>query len=58
MSSAAVAALLALAVLAPYAAWTWIDHRARRRARRIADDIAALGDDAVPSSIHPVIVAA
>jgi thioredoxin reductase/NAD-dependent dihydropyrimidine dehydrogenase PreA subunit len=39
----------------PYLLWSARDRRHRRRAARIADDVSALGDDAVPGSLHPEI---
>lgn len=50
----AIVALVALAGI-PYLAWTWIDRRRHRRAAQVHEDIAALGDDAVPASLYPHI---
>ncbi len=41
--------------LAVYGLWAWIDHRRHRRAAAVAADVAALGEDAVPPSLHPEI---
>lgn len=49
-----IVALVAVAGV-PYLAWTWIDRRRHGRAAQIHDDIAALGEDALPSSLHPAI---
>lgn len=47
--------LLGLVVAAgvPYIAWTRLDARRQRRAAAIHEDVAALGDELVPVSIHP-----
>ncbi|MBK9032483.1 MAG: NAD(P)-binding domain-containing protein [Myxococcales bacterium] len=50
----AIALLVALAGV-PYLAWTWLERRKHRRAVKVHDDIAALGEDALPTSLHPVI---
>jgi|JI10StandDraft_1071094.scaffolds.fasta_scaffold12252_4 thioredoxin reductase/NAD-dependent dihydropyrimidine dehydrogenase PreA subunit len=55
MSSFIVIVALVAAAGVPYLAWTWIDRRRHGRAARIHDDIAALGEDALPSSLHPTI---
>lgn len=55
MSSALIFAALVAAAGVPYLAWTWLDRRRHARSRAIHDDVAALGDDAVPSSLHPRI---
>lgn len=39
----------------PYLFWSRHDARKQRRAARVADDVAALGEDAVPGSIHPKV---
>jgi thioredoxin reductase/NAD-dependent dihydropyrimidine dehydrogenase PreA subunit len=38
-----------------YGAWAWLDRRRHRRAARVLADLSALGDDAVPTSIHPEV---
>ncbi len=55
MSGFIVIVALVAAAGVPYLAWTWIDRRRHGRAAQIHDDIAALGEDALPSSLHPVI---
>ena len=55
MSGFVVIVALVAAAGVPYLAWTWIDRRRHGRAAQIHDDIAALGEDALPSSLHPVI---
>ncbi len=55
MSSLVVIVALIAAAGVPYLAWTWLDRRRHGRAAQIHDDIAALGEDALPSSLHPVI---
>ncbi len=49
--------LLGLAAAAAIPYWLWSRHEAskRHRARCVEADIAELGDDAVPNSIHPAI---
>lgn len=39
----------------PYAAWALLDARKQRRAAAIHQDVLALGDEAVPASIHPEV---
>lgn len=48
-------ALLLLAVGVPYIAWTRLDARKQLRAAKVHADIASLGDELVPVSIHPEI---
>ncbi len=43
------------ASLGLYLLWVWIDRRRHRRAHAVATDIAALGADAAPLSLHPEI---
>ena len=50
----AMGALVAAAGV-PYLLWSWHERRKHRRAARVHADVTALGDDAVPSSLHPVI---
>jgi thioredoxin reductase (NADPH) len=49
--------LLGMVVAAgiPYIVWTRADARKRSRARQVEWDVSALGDDAVPTSLHPHI---
>lgn len=49
--------LLALLVVAgvPYILWTRLDAKKHQQAADIHDDVMALGDEAVPASIHPQI---
>jgi thioredoxin reductase/ferredoxin len=58
VEAAAVTTLLILLGLLcaagiPYLAWSWSDRKKRARAEEIQWDVSALGDDAVPTSIHP-----
>src|SRR5215471_1208659 len=46
---------LVAAAAALYAAWAVVERRRHAADRAIAEDLAALGDDLVPTSIHPVI---
>jgi thioredoxin reductase/ferredoxin len=39
----------------PYLLWSRKDRRHRQRAAQVADDVASLGEDAVPGSLHPEI---
>jgi thioredoxin reductase/NAD-dependent dihydropyrimidine dehydrogenase PreA subunit len=55
MSQTLFLVLLAAAALAAFGAWAWIDHRRAAASSRIAADIATLGDDLVPVSLHPVV---
>jgi thioredoxin reductase/NAD-dependent dihydropyrimidine dehydrogenase PreA subunit len=49
--------LLALLTAAgiPYIVWTRVDAAKRDRAKKVEWDVSALGDDAVPTSLHPHI---
>lgn len=47
-------ALFAVAAV-PYMGWQLWERRRHRRSRAVRDDVASLGDDAVPSSLHPVV---
>lgn len=49
--------LLGLIVAAgvPYIAWARHDARSHRRAKALHEDVLALGDEAVPASLHPEI---
>jgi len=49
--------LLGLLVAAgvPYIIWTRLEARGHKRAAAVHDDIAQMGDDVVPASLHPVI---
>lgn len=49
--------VLGLAVVAgvPYLLWSYRDHRRHRHHARVAEDIAQLGDDVFPGSLHPEI---
>jgi thioredoxin reductase (NADPH) len=55
MSSLLVVGAFALLALALYAVWGAVDRRRSAAARARHEDSAALGDDAVPQSIHPRI---
>ncbi len=55
MSSTVLAILLGAAALVLFIGWELIDHRRHRRARAVAADVAELGDDLLPTSIHPLI---
>jgi thioredoxin reductase (NADPH) len=55
MTSVLVVVAFALVALALYALWALAEGRRSARARALAEDVAALGDDAVPQSIHPRI---
>lgn len=55
MSTLVALFVLAAAAAIPYWLWSRHEHGKKRHARRIEADIAELGDDAVPSSIHPDI---
>ncbi|MCE9578486.1 MAG: NAD(P)-binding domain-containing protein [Deltaproteobacteria bacterium] len=55
MSSTLLAILLGAAALVLFIGWELIDHRRHRRARAVAADVAELGDDLLPTSIHPLI---
>lgn len=55
MSGALVLIVLAAAAAIPYWLWSRHEHGRRRRARSIEADLAELGDDLVPSSIHPEV---
>jgi thioredoxin reductase/NAD-dependent dihydropyrimidine dehydrogenase PreA subunit len=55
MSSTVVAILLGAAALVLFVGWEVIDHLRHRRAKSVAADIAELGDELVPASIHPLI---
>jgi thioredoxin reductase/ferredoxin len=39
----------------PYLLWSMRDRRHRKRSARVAEDVASLGEDAVPGSLHPEI---
>jgi thioredoxin reductase/ferredoxin len=58
-TAAVTTALLLLGILVvagiPYILWTRADARKRTRARQVEWDVSALGDDALPTSIHPEI---
>jgi len=49
--------LLAMVALAgiPYVLWTRVDAKKRGRALQVEWDVSALGDEAVPTSLHPQI---
>jgi thioredoxin reductase/ferredoxin len=49
-----VLGFIAIAAI-PYFLWSWIEARKHRRAVGIADDIASLGPDLIPISLHPAI---
>jgi thioredoxin reductase/NAD-dependent dihydropyrimidine dehydrogenase PreA subunit len=55
MSSTVIFAALGGAALVLYFGWSFIDHRRHKRASAVAADVAQLGDDLVPTSIHPEI---
>ena len=56
MSSSWIVLLGVIAVAGvPYLLWSHRDRRHRARSGRIAEDVAALGEDAVPGSLHPEI---
>lgn len=55
MSGGLVLIVLAAAAAIPYWLWSRHEHGRRRRARSIEADLAELGDDLVPSSIHPEV---
>ncbi len=48
-------AILGGAALALFLAWELVDHTRHRHAKAVAADIAQLGDDLAPASIHPAI---
>ena len=55
MTSLVILALLVVGAGIPYLLWARTERRAQQRASAVAADVAALGDDAVPASIHPEI---
>lgn len=46
---------LVAVVVIPWLLWKWIDHRKNRYGQVLHKDIAALGDDIVPISLHPEV---
>ena len=48
-------AVLGGASVALFLLWELVDHKRHARAKAVAADIAELGDDLVPASIHPLI---
>ncbi|HTM19383.1 MAG TPA: NAD(P)-binding domain-containing protein [Kofleriaceae bacterium] len=55
MSGTALLAVLIGGSVAAYLAWAWVDRRRHHRAVAVAADVATLGEDVVPASIHPEI---